>query len=303
MGSEPKVVRLPLTDVVQVAKAQKAHEFFKPDTFELTFGSPPYLDRRTYGENMDMGLKDWLQMMMDATLSCLRVTSGAVVWVVSGTGGLTYTPGPEALVYTMRLLHPEVNILRPCIWAKNSPPTGSGWYSNDWEYCLAFSNKPLLPAWDPEALQEVLKYTSGGSFRQRKKNGDRSAGSAYPTHKFRKRPSNVFWAEDTHEAPEDWNGDLHYVPVGGGLLGWKDCHLNEAPFPEKLVARFVKTLTNPGGLVFDPFCGSGTTLDVAYQLGRVGYGFDLRESQVALTKRRLTEMHPELFGAYYVSSQ
>ncbi|MFN3644740.1 MAG: DNA methyltransferase [Gemmobacter sp.] len=44
--------------------------------------------------------------------------------------------------------------------------------------------------------------------------------------------------------------------------------------------------SNPGDLVVDPFCGSGTTLDAADQLGRRWLGMD--ESFVALaaaTKR------------------
>ena len=31
-------------------------------------------------------------------------------------------------------------------------------------------------------------------------------------------------------------------------------------------------------IVLDPFCGSGTTLEVARRLGRIGLGFDLSET-------------------------
>jgi hypothetical protein len=38
-------------------------------------------------------------------------------------------------------------------------------------------------------------------------------------------------------------------------------------------------MTSPvPAIVLDPFCGSGTTLLVARQLGRVGLGFDLSET-------------------------
>lgn len=48
-----------------------------------------------------------------------------------------------------------------------------------------------------------------------------------------------------------------------------------ATWPEKLVKRMVLCSTNPGDIVLDPFCGSGTTLKVALKLGRKAYGIDL----------------------------
>jgi len=33
--------------------------------------------------------------------------------------------------------------------------------------------------------------------------------------------------------------------------------------------------TKPTDIVYDPFCGSGTTLVAAHQLGRIGYGVEL----------------------------
>lgn len=78
--------------------------------------------------------------------------------------------------------------------------------------------------------------------------------------------------------------------VGGGVMGSKLCHENEAPFPEELAERYIKSFCPPDGIVVDPFSGSGTTLAVAERLGRKGIGCDLRQSQVDLTNRRLAEL-------------
>lgn len=75
--------------------------------------------------------------------------------------------------------------------------------------------------------------------------------------------------------------------VGGGQMGDPLAHENEAPFPESLAEFFVRSFCPPGGKVFDPFSGSGTTLAVAKKNGRRGFGVDIRESQVELTKKRL----------------
>lgn len=48
-----------------------------------------------------------------------------------------------------------------------------------------------------------------------------------------------------------------------------------AEFPVELPARCIKMHTRPGDVILEPFCGSGTTLIAAEQLGRVCYGIEL----------------------------
>ena len=45
--------------------------------------------------------------------------------------------------------------------------------------------------------------------------------------------------------------------------------------PSYVIWNMIERYTKPGDLVVDPFCGSGTTLDVAKDTGRKGRGFDL----------------------------
>lgn len=49
--------------------------------------------------------------------------------------------------------------------------------------------------------------------------------------------------------------------------------------PSYVVWNVVHRFTRPGESVLDPFCGSGTTLDVCRDLGRKGLGFDLVPSR------------------------
>lgn len=59
--------------------------------------------------------------------------------------------------------------------------------------------------------------------------------------------------------------------------------------PEGIVERMLLASTNEGGVVLDPFMGSGTTMRVCQQLGRKGIGFELNPDYVDLTKARLAE--------------
>jgi site-specific DNA-methyltransferase (adenine-specific) len=57
--------------------------------------------------------------------------------------------------------------------------------------------------------------------------------------------------------------------------------------PEALMERIIRSSSNPGDLVVDPFVGSGTTCRVAKVLGRDWIGIELNPQYVAMTKNRL----------------
>lgn len=160
---------------------------------------------------------------------------------------------------------------RPCIWHKNAPPNRKDWFGNDWEFVLAFKRQATDVYFDWEAVAEPPKYSSGGRFRQRTSNGTRRLGSEYPQNKLA-RPRDVVRAT-----------------VGGGHLGSRLAHENEAPFPAQLAEFFVRSCSPVGGIVLDPFTGSGTTGAVALHHGRRYLGFDIRESQVDLSRNRIAE--------------
>lgn len=60
--------------------------------------------------------------------------------------------------------------------------------------------------------------------------------------------------------------------------------------PEPLLARIVEAATNPGDLVADFFCGSGTTGAVAEKLGRRWIMADLGRFAIHTTRKRLIEV-------------
>jgi DNA modification methylase len=66
--------------------------------------------------------------------------------------------------------------------------------------------------------------------------------------------------------------------------------------PVELIARMVRNSSREGELVYDPFCGSGSTLLAAHQLERIGYGVEIDPGYLAVTLERFSMLglKPEL---------
>lgn len=70
-----------------------------------------------------------------------------------------------------------------------------------------------------------------------------------------------------------------------------------APFPEALVERCLACGCRPGGLVLDPFAGSGTTLRVALQRRSPALGIELNPEYCEMAVRRLSAPRKQRAGA------
>jgi hypothetical protein len=62
--------------------------------------------------------------------------------------------------------------------------------------------------------------------------------------------------------------------------------------PEGLLERIVKASSNEGDLVLDPFCGCGTTVQVAQRFNRRWIGIDITHLAIGLIKKRLDDGFP-----------
>jgi site-specific DNA-methyltransferase (adenine-specific) len=99
--------------------------------------------------------------------------------------------------------------------------------------------------------------------------------------------------------------DASGVPVSAGVkrgvpLGdvWDIPYLNpkareRVGYPTQkpilLLERIILLASQPGDLVLDPCCGSGTTLVAAHLLGRRSLGIDISKQAIALARARLAE--------------
>jgi len=71
---------------------------------------------------------------------------------------------------------------------------------------------------------------------------------------------------------------------------------HSATFPLQLVAPRIRSSSRDGGLVLDPFCGSGSTLVSAVAEGRRALGFELSSQFAESATKRLTDQDEVLSG-------
>lgn len=62
--------------------------------------------------------------------------------------------------------------------------------------------------------------------------------------------------------------------------------------PVKVLKKLIRIFTDPGDVVIDPCCGSGTTLRAAKELGRNSYGFEIDKKFYTLAKDEMLTEKP-----------
>ncbi|MBC6437986.1 MAG: restriction endonuclease, partial [Rhodobacteraceae bacterium] len=84
------------------------------------------------------------------------------------------------------------------------------------------------------------------------------------------------------QLPDVWTDIVSLGHAGGNeKLGYP------TQKPVALLERIIAASSNPGDLVLDPFCGCGTTLEAAENLGRKWYGIDITYLAIGVIETRL----------------
>ncbi len=82
----------------------------------------------------------------------------------------------------------------------------------------------------------------------------------------------------------------------------RDRDAHPCQLPEKLMERIIKLASRPSDVVFDPFCGAGTTAIAAMKLDRRFVMTDVDPKYVRITREKIAAMreHADLFGEFVV---
>lgn len=69
---------------------------------------------------------------------------------------------------------------------------------------------------------------------------------------------------------------------------------HSATFPSALIENRILSTCPPGGVVLDPFCGTGEAVATAVRLGRHGLGFELAENFAARAAQNVAAVQPAI---------
>ena len=243
---------------------------------DLIVTSPPYDDMRDYGgDGFDFAA-------VAPAIADSLADGGVMAWHCNDKvvdGGYSGRSLRQALAFQELGLRMHDRLIigssRQGAWALTR-------YIQNWDYCWIFS-KGKPKTFNP--ICDKPNSTAGATRMPIKKTG-RDANGAKPeiTYvKIKPRPK-------TSKRLAYW-----YIPAGKGHyarpLG--DCHPALMQLP--LATDLIRSYSNPGDLVLDPFSGSGTTAYAAQRLGRRAIGIEIHKPYIeAAIERRF--VHQPLFA-------
>jgi DNA modification methylase len=229
---------------------------------DVVVTSPPYDDLRTYGGH------SWDFYGVAWQLSRVLKPGGVLVWIVADAtkdGSETGTSMEQALHFK-RL---GLNLHDTMVWHKGGFSQAgdlSVRYGQSWEYCFVISaGKPKT--WNP--LKDRPNKWAGTGQHGTVRNAD---GSKKPVSNPGRKLAETGIRFNVWEIPPTKQDMGH-----------------PAPFPESLARDHIATWSNPGDLVLDPFCGSGTTARAALDLGRNFIGIEINPAYCDIAETRLLQ--------------
>jgi len=187
-----------------------------------------------------------------------------------------------------------------------------------------FTWNPTRQAYDPYYIEQYYRYQDEDG--RRWMSGDLSAagltGGGYeyewqgikrvwrvPQNPMERldQEGRIFYTQ--HGVPRlkrylDETGGLPVQDVWSDIQALRSWHKERLAYPtqkpEPLLERIIRTSSNEGDLVLDPFCGCGTAVAVAERLKRRWIGMDITHLAIALIKQRLFDAFADELSPYEV---
>ncbi len=159
------------------------------------------------------------------------------------------------------------------------------------EIVWSYTGAGQTPKYFPRKHDNILWYTKNNDYvfnienlRVQYKKSNIAAGKTSFTG--RKSEKYLLELDQRGKIIEDWWADIATIGyVHSEILDFT------TQKPEALLKRIILASSNPGDIVADFFCGSGTTLAVAEKLGRRWVGCDLSKFAIQVTRKRLLDIH------------
>lgn len=259
-----------------VAFLQRVKQLHPDGVFDLAFADPPYNLQKGYG-NWDDALAeqhylDWCNAWLDGMAQTLKPG-----------GSLLVLNLPKWAIHHAAFLNRRLDFRHWIVWDALSDPRGKLMPAH---YALLYYTKP--------GGKTVFNYSSVGTKLRRELVPPPDALKYCLRASCVKRRKAA--GDDAKVELSDIWSDIHRIKHK------RDRDAHPCQLPEKLMERIIKLTTRPGDVVFDPFCGAGTTAIAALKLGRKFVVTDVDADYVRMTRAKLAAMaeHADMFGEFIV---
>jgi DNA modification methylase len=257
-----------------------------PDSaVDLWFTSPPYADARAYSRIHPDRYVEWFLPFAKDMLAATRETGWLVLNIknrVAHSGPYRGQRHPYVYQLVIALQQQGWRWLETYIWSKpNAVPGRFGPRTKDsFEYVYAFAKGPE-PHFDRNAIR-VPYRTAADEIERRKLDtlGRRNTEAGFGRDRTKTYLNGGADPGNVVAVPQTYN---QYRGAGG----------HTAAMPERLAEFFIKACAPAGGIVVDPFAGSGTTAVVARRLGRQAGGLEIHKDFVGAAETRLRLDEPD----------
>ena len=227
---------------------------------DLVFADPPF--------NWDVPYDEWKDNMSRAQYE--RFTYDwldACIDVLSPTGSLWVNiPDDTAAEVVMHLKRRGMTMINWCVWHFRFGQCRHSSFIMSKVHVLYFAKNPDNRTWNPD---EILEQSDRASVYKDART------MAKETNKGMRVPMDV------------WYGS-YLGRIQGNNKERRHGHHNQ--IPEAYLERVIRSTSNPGDLVLDPFLGSGTTSTVARALNRRSIGIEYSETNAKSAWERITSV-------------
>jgi DNA modification methylase len=251
---------------------------FPEQSVDLFFTSPPYADARAYSRIHPDRYVEWFLPLARAMFRATAAEGSFVLNIknrVAKSGPLRGQRHPYVYELVLALQHLGWRWIETYIWTKpNAVPGRFGPRTKDaFEYVYHFA-RGRKPYFDLDAVRVPYKTPPNEILRRRlDTRGRRETAAGYGRNRAQ-----------TYEKGGADPGNVLAVPQTYNQHYGVD---HTAAMPEGLAAFFAQATCPPGGVVIDPFCGSGTTQVVARRFDRRAGGLELHREFVDVARDRL----------------
>ena len=283
--------------------------------------SPPYYGLRDYGHDGQIGLEETPEEYIAAMVEVFRcvkdvLADDGTLWLNIGDSYYNYRPGKGQALVKQTVANSDQDLPQTCArrgnklerlkekdligipWMLAFALRADGWYLR--QDIIWHKPNPM-----PESVQDRCTKAHEYIFLLSK-----SEKYYYDIDAIKEKSLNTPEQQEAkrnkvdHKGQRD-NGDMRHTTSGFTKTGiyqmknkrsvwtvttkpYDGAHF--AVFPSDLIEPCIMAGAPVGGIVLDPFMGSGTTAQVAQNLGRQYLGCELNEDYKLLQEKRLSQL-------------